>query len=287
MTGRGVFNALIWVAIGLILFGYLGAWFRPADSIALLRPVLACVALLGLVSLHNWTARCVVAGIALASLLTVLNPFQSHPADGDIRIYSKNLWFNNQQMAAVAADIIDAQADAVFLQEVSNRNSDLMDRLRDVFPHQHICQFSTLTGVAIASKYPFRSTPQCSDKRAIAAAQITFQDQPLWLVSVHIPWPWPSKAAHYDESALQLLATLSGPKIIAGDFNMFPWTHRVQNFARLTDTQVAGPLRRTMTFKRMPLSIDHALAPGGGRVNMRPLLGGDHHGIVADLLLSR
>lgn len=242
--------------------------------------------LLGVFSLRTMTLRLAATAVAVIALTTVALPFLPQSSNPDIRIYSKNLWFNNPQTEAIAADIRKSEVDAVFLQEVSETNISLLDLIEDEFPHQHICQFSRWSGIAIASRQPFIGENQCSDWRAIAAAQISHDGQPLWLVSAHIPWPWPTKTAKYESAGFALLTALEGPMVIVGDFNIFPWAGRMRKTAALTGTKLAGPTQVTLTFRGLPLPIDHALAPGGGHIETRPLLGGDHKGIVADLGLT-
>ena len=70
-----------------------------------------------------------------------------------------------------------------------------------------------------------------------------------------------------------------------GDFNIFPWSGRVQRLARAAGAAVAGPVRATYYLKGVPLPIDLAMAPGGGSVELRAKLGSDHAGIVAELLV--
>ena len=76
---------------------------------------------------------------------------------------------------------------------------------------------------------------------------------------------------------------------MAGDFNSVPWTRRVSRLKSLSRTRLAGPTFVTLRHKRLPLSIpiDFVFAPGGGQVELRPLLGSDHHGLLAKVKLSR
>ncbi|MHA3913222.1 endonuclease/exonuclease/phosphatase family protein [Halovulum sp. GXIMD14793] len=141
-------------------------------------------------------------------------------------------------------------------------------------------------GIAVLSRHPFSGPPKCSDWRAVAAAPIMIGGQEVWIVSLHIHWPWPFQSAEAEAAAAGVLTPLQGPTVIAGDFNMLPWTQRVQRIARMTGTRLAGPAQFTFSRRNIPLPIDLVLAPGGGQVRMRPLIGSDHAGVVADISLK-
>jgi len=271
-------------ACGLV-YGWLGPLHRSTDTVGMLRPVLGLVVLLA-----AWAARGPVLRLTFVSLggLTLISValfvLPQRPGD-DLRLYSRNLWFGNDRIDAVAADIRATAPDVVMLQEVSGANAALITELQDDFPHQHVCQFSQWSAMALLSKHPFATAPLCSDHRALAAAQIDLNGRAVWVVSTHIPWPWPFDNAGAERSAETLLRTLTGPIVLAGDFNTFPWSGRLQRIRRITGTRLAGPTRPTLTYRHVPLPLDHVLAPGGGAVRLRPLLGGDHRGLVADVTL--
>jgi endonuclease/exonuclease/phosphatase (EEP) superfamily protein YafD len=274
------------IAATVTVFGFLGSFNRAADSLSLLRPICGAVALLGIFTARSTRMRIVFAALSVGALFTVGHNYAPQSAGNDIRIYSKNLWYENTQIKALAVDILQAQVDAVFLQEVSDKNASILAEIRKDFPYQHLCRFSPRNGIAIASRIPFIGPQRCSTYRGAAAAMVTIDQRDIWLVSTHVPWPWPLDSATNDQAVLDLLNTLDGPKVIVGDFNIFPWSYRIQKIAQVTDTHLAGPTQATFSVNRIPLPIDHALAPGGGQIATRPLLGSDHLGILADLSLT-
>ena len=136
------------------------------------------------------------------------------------------------------------------------------------------------------SRYPLSDGHLCSERRAISAVQVQLPDRTVWAASVHIPWPWPHDASRAEAAARKVLAQMDGPIVVAGDFNSMPWTARIGQIARKTKTKLAGPMRHTYTLMHTPISIDHVLAPGGGTVERRPMLGSDHAGLVAQVELE-
>lgn len=267
----------------LIAGSFGGAIHRSFDALAMVRPALCIGCLLGVFIARNSLMRFVFFAISLVAFASVIVFFIPQKSGGDFRIYSKNLWFANDQLSELVADIKQANVDAVMLQEVSDQNRHVLDLLRDEFPHQHLCRFSNWSGIAVASKKPPITEPKCSRSRALAAVKIDQNGESLWLVSAHIPWPWPWDSSKNEAAAESLLRSLTGKIVMAGDFNIFPWTSRIERMTAITKTQAAGPARFTLTYRHVPLPIDLVLSPKGGSIEKRPLLGSDHSGLVADI----
>lgn len=283
---RNLILSFATIAALLAIAGFFGQTLRELDSLALLRPVFGGLCILGIFAARPALLSMFFGAVAFVSLATVIPFFLPQPSGQDLRIYSKNIWFANNKTLALVADIQSANVDAVFLQELTTTNKIVLDQLKGDFPHQHFCAFPGLFGSAVLSRRPFVDEPVCSQQRAIAAAPVLINETRVWLVSAHIPWHWPVDSTGSETAAVDTLVQLSGPMVIAGDFNSFPWTARVDEITTLTNTQVAGPVRPTLYYRSIPLPIDLAMAPGGGSVERRPKLGSDHAGIVADLALE-
>ena len=280
------FLLLIALLSALLIAGsFAGGIHRSFDVLAMVRPALCLGCALGIIAAKQSLLRFTFFAIFLAAFASVLLFFLPQKPGGDFRVYTKNLWFANNQLPVLVKDIKQANVDAVMLQEVSDQNRHVLDLLRDEFPHQHLCRFSNWSGVAVVSKRRHISKPKCSTSRALAAVLTESNGETLWLVSAHIPWPWPWDSSRNEIAAEELLRSLDGKVVVAGDFNIFPWTSRVERITAITKTEVAGPARFTLTYRNIPLPIDFVLSPNGGSIEKRPLLGSDHAGLVADLAL--
>jgi len=279
---RSLATTLASLSVLLIGYGYAPDIHRSADAIALLRPLFGVTCLLGLFATRVWMRGTfgLAALVTLASIAALALP---QPPGPDLRLYSKDLYHSNQQVEAVVADIREAGADVIMLQEMTEINARIIKLLAEDFPHQHVCRFSGRLRIAVVSRIPFAGDGLCTRNRALAAVQVMLNSQKVWMVSVHIPWPWPTDTAETEAEVEAFLAALNGPIVVAGDFNSFPWTPRVQRIARITDTQLAGPMRPTFHLRGVPLPIDHVLSPGGGSVSLRPKLGSNHRGLVANI----
>ncbi|MEJ8560891.1 endonuclease/exonuclease/phosphatase family protein [Yoonia sp. GPGPB17] len=281
MTQAGAFCLIL-----AVLLGFAGALHPAFDSLSLLRLPLAILCLLVLVFPMRVRLRLMLAGTALLGAATTVPMFFAAPAAGELRIYSKNMWYGNPEGDALAADIRASEADVVALQEVSLRNGAMLAGLQDVYPYQHMCTFNGWNGIAVLSRTPMRQQT-CTERRAVAAAMIEHRDGQVWVASMHLSWPFPYANATSAQAATEVLSEMEGPVVIAGDFNIFPWANSVRSLQKIADLQVAQPVRSTLDLRGVPLMLDHVHAPGGGRVQYRALLGSDHLGVLADVSLTR
>jgi endonuclease/exonuclease/phosphatase (EEP) superfamily protein YafD len=124
-------------------------------------------------------------------------------------------------------------------------------------------------------------------------------DGPLWLVSLHLHWPFPYQQPDQVKWLLPILEALDDPVLIGGDFNMVPWSYTLKSVARATDTKLSGYAGGTFELSYvyqdndlatwMPLlPIDHILVPASGpavSLERRPQLGSDHYGLLGEFVL--
>ena len=281
MTRAGVICLLL-----AVLFGFAGGVHPVFDSLSLLRLPLSVLCLMILVFPMGMRLRLMMAATVMLGAGTSLPLFFGTQGTGDLRIYSKNMWFGNKQLEALEDDIRTSGAEVVALQEVSYANRAMLVALRDIYPYQHSCSFSGWSGIAVISRTPILQT-RCSDRRSLAAAQIDHAQGPVWVASVHLSWPFPYSNATSARAASDVLQTLDGPVVMGGDFNIFPWAQSVQSMQNAATLQVAQPVRPTFDLRGVPLLLDHVHAPGGGKVTYRGLHGSDHIGVLADVSLRR
>ncbi|SRR6056297_405312 len=265
--------------------GFAGAWHPAGDSLAVFRIPIAVVFALWVIwsPLPAWL-RWSVAVLCLAAMTQIVaQKYVSHPS-GTVAVYQKNLLFENDQVAALAADIRAADPDIVTLQEVTSRNASLLRELRAEYPHQASCALVRWARVAILSRWPVDGEI-CIEKQGLVGINVESPQGAFWAVSLHAYWPWPHDQAAQMDTLLPVLAELEGPVVIAGDFNMVPWSHVLRRLSATTQTHRAGPLFSTLSKLGAPLPIDHVFAPMGGAATARPLLGSDHRGVLANVFV--
>ncbi|MEL7091780.1 MAG: endonuclease/exonuclease/phosphatase family protein [Pseudomonadota bacterium] len=269
-----------------VAYGMAGALHRSADSIAMLSPLFGALMVIGAYATRTAWLRVWMGLAGVLVMGNVLIFLQEQDPGDDLRLYTKNLQFDIAHPPALAADIIASGADVVFLQEVSDITAPLLATLSQDYPHQHVCRWDDRRyGIAVLSRTAFTADGRCSAERAAAAAPLDIDGTPTWLVSIHLPWPWPVDSAKNEAAATALIDTLPGPIIAAGDFNILPWSGRLRRIRAATETRLAGPTVISFASGLLRAPIDHVLSPGGGAVTRRPLFGSDHYGLLADLSL--
>ncbi|MDF1873911.1 endonuclease/exonuclease/phosphatase family protein [Vannielia sp.] len=279
-------------AIALSFSGQVWAW---GDSLAVGRSWLALAGVVWVISglvLGGFGRR---AGLVMSLvLLAVLAPigwakWRPEPAGpGDLAVYQKNMLYALASFEALEADIRAAGADFVTLQEVDPDNLGLLERLSDAYPHWHFCPFyQVVGGVSVASKRPLLES-RCG--LGYAAAKVEGPGGPLWVVSLHLYWPAPRGQWAQIAEIIPQLQRLDAPVLMAGDFNMVPWSSAVARLEAATKTHRVGRARISITQfgGKLRLPIDHVLAPETwrGRTEIRPRAGSDHKGVLMHLTLE-
>ncbi len=287
---RAGVSLLVILAALPLLGGYLGGLHPLGDSLAVFRLQGAgLLAVLAAIALFTGAATVGRLGMVLALVagVPVAWSYQGAGAPGtDLRLYQKNMLFRNDDLSGLQADIRAAAPDVLTLQEVSDPNKALMADLADTLPHQLWCPFAAVGGTAVATRLPpIPGQTVCAP--GLAAMKVTGPKGPLWLVSIHLHWPWPYGQPAHVAALLPALQEMEAPVVMAGDFNMVRWSDALAALRHATGTDHAGPVRGTYTGFQpwLTLPIDHVLSPGGGTMETRPGLGSDHLGLLADLSL--
>lgn len=278
--------AVTMLALGL---GYMGRWLAMGDSLAVGRGwaagalvVLAVIATLAGLRMQAFAA--ILVAMVTGGSVALAYVWPGPP--GAFTLYQKNMLFRNSDLAGLEEDIRKVSPVAVTLQEVSDSNRALLAALTDVLPHQLYCPFTTVGGTAVATSLPpVPGGEICAP--GLAAMQVQLDKRQVWIVSVHLDWPWPYEQTDHVAELLPVLARLEGPVAMAGDFNMVRWAASVGQLAAVARVQPAGPTGGSyMGFAPwLTLPIDHVFAPNGGRISFRGALGSDHLGLVAGLEL--
>lgn len=283
-----VFASLAGLCVLFLILGFAGAWHPMLDAISAGRWLaifagLACLAVAAVLQGHVKTAVGLIACIGLLVVL-LANPRPDTP--GNVRIYSKNLLYHHADFASVVSDIIRMDPHVVALQEVSQINETMLDDLRDRFPYQARCPWQGWNGMAVLSRWPLGADgPDCSPERSVMASKVERPEGHFWMVNVHLQQPWPDVQWQFLDLAHPILQRVNGPAVVAGDFNTMPWTAAPRRIAKLTGTQLIEPAKPTFRLWGVGLPLDQVWG-AGGRAQIRPFLGSDHRGVVADVWIG-
>ncbi|MHA6268059.1 endonuclease/exonuclease/phosphatase family protein [Aliiroseovarius sp. CAU 1755] len=293
MIKRGL-KILLVVLLFAVGVGYLGHHHPAGDSFAVFRPqlaagLLALGVLLWLVSARKLAVFAIaVATLALGPILR-MNGVLNAASEMDLSVYQKNMRFRVEDPKLLGDDVMKRRPDFLTLQEVSGANMALFDTLGATYGARQFCPFATVGGVGVASRWPIvEGSGFCAEADGLAAMQVTTPKGPVWVVSIHLHWPWPYSQPAHLARLLPRLAKMSGPMVIGGDFNMVPWSDALRNVAMASNTMRIGPPHVTLTKLKgwMRVPIDHIfVSEGEGIVQRLPRLGSDHYGLFARFAL--
>ncbi|MBL8908340.1 MAG: endonuclease/exonuclease/phosphatase family protein [Rhizobiales bacterium] len=303
-----LFKAILWLAcIGLwiaTIAGMAAPLFPLVELLNHFRPFLIAGALV--LSIAVWFVRsralhvAAIAGLALNLILGAAPFLYSAPNAPDaaaphLRLMTMNIWARNTDIARMRDEILKQQPDVIVFQEFFSHHRPLLDALRETMPYRHICPAEAPCDLAMASRIPWTSTGAIGEGEQGGNPPLIWADftradgQPFRIYGVHLDWPFnPMEQAANIDWLIEYLRRFERPYIIAGDFNLSPWSWKLNKL-----TAKAG-LRRHVTFalswpmhRLMPfVLIDNVLAtPNFATISARALgpVGSDHAPLVVDV----
>ncbi len=253
-------NTAIAVLCLLLIGGWLQSLHPAFDSLSHFRLHLAvllgvvALALLGFRRFKTALAAIAIVLISLAMSLPYLpgmargfaNP--THTRDWNrLTVVQMNLRFNNRQLNRAISVLRAAGADIFLLQEVTQTTAPVLESVKDTHPYQLACQIPLVGSVAILSRFPFspNSSQTCLRFDGYASATFEIGGRPVTFISIHSRWPWPAGQSEQFERLENEFGELTKPAIIAGDFNAAPWSHVVNNVAKMAGTTPVSGMKLT------------------------------------------
>lgn len=280
---RRLFFVLLLIPVVLLGLGWLGFLHPMFDSISVFRQPLLWISLVALVLFLFLRAYRLCVLTAIICIMSSGFLWQNGNQQlGEYAHYQKNMSFRMKDQRPLAKDIVASNASFVTLQEVDDNNLAILKLLQPEYKSAHFCEFEFVGGTAVLSKFAkIAGTERCY--YGATAMQVATDQGLIWLISIHLHWPWPHAQEAQAIKLLDELTKLEGPKIIGGDFNMVTWSHRLREISQKTGTKLLNGTYRSFAltpFFNIP--IDHILAPSntGSGVQIRPLLGSDHLGLL-------
>ncbi len=236
----------------------------------------------------------------------MLTPFllQSAGPPGAIKIISFNLNQHNLDSAPTLDFLRRENADVVIVTEATETWLKAFEQLSDLYPHRFYAPPHWGPGdkphmVGLLSKLAWVETGVMRSDMTSRAfgvwARFPAASPSLTVSGVHLMNPLYHPAEHQKAEAEKLASTLrrfQGPVVVAGDFNMTPFSIRYGNLLRDTGLRRAGGgLNPTWPSLLAPLglALDHVLVGRGVKnatLRSGPRLGSDHLPIVGTFSLA-
>ena len=223
------------VPLGLAALALSGIGHRWLDILAQFTApaLLATVVLTTVIALTRLKVAALHGLVACVALVAAVAPqwFPAGPRAQTgapiVRLYSANVYYLNTDVAAIRRSIEAADADIVILIELGREATGRIDEVLEGYPYR--AASTRLDGTrgpsrsVIGSRYPLTSLPDAADGLHAVAAVARTPVGRLNVVGVHLtrPWPFQEQWGQISQTmALQAgVETLSGPLVVAGDFN--------------------------------------------------------------------
>lgn len=222
--------------------------------------------------------------------------------DSSLRIVSFNLLSSNTNSAKVLEHCQqwshEGKTNILFFMEVNAKWADELSTLKNKFPYFYLHPREDNFGIAIFSDSPLLDIQvlklDSSGVPALSAKLELRNSKNLFLLGVH---PLPPIGEHYFKSrneylnkVSEMIKTVTGPKIVFGDFNLTPWSIYYTRFTQSTNLQRASGFIEPITWRSLifAFAIDHVFYSNDIQQSAFKVgedLGSDHLPVIVDLLI--
>jgi endonuclease/exonuclease/phosphatase (EEP) superfamily protein YafD len=303
----GLVGAVIATALGL-----LAGWVPLLELFNHFRPFILAgtLVLLGLAFITRRRSLVILSAllalINLGLFVIALQGAAATAAPGSqrfLRVVTLNLWMHNQRIDLVADFLRQADGDVVSLEEVETKPGEqLTELLRPIYPY-----VIGDGGILLLSKLPPVASGHVNGAKLEGWARLPLI---LWakfdkegfefeLAGVHPAWPFnPRDQVADTDSLIAFARNRSAPLILAGDFNLTPWSLKLQRLTGETElgrantfyfTWPANP-RLPMKYVTPFVAIDNVFVSRQfaiQSISAGPYVGSDHRPLIADIALSK
>ena len=300
---------MIWGLSGYILLASLGRLYWAGDVLKIFLDYIM-LGLLIAVGVAVWRRLWSFAVIGLVACLwgaINLFGFSSAPTYAmtppDLRLMVFNVYFENEAVEAVEAEITKHDPDLIYLMEYpSEANAVMRLDLDEHYPYQLVEPSRWTMGTAVYSKFPIVDSQLHRGQRSrIPVSEVTIElnGERLTLVGGH-PWPpLPQWGALHREQLMSVIDVASAVDrsntslVVAGDFNTPPSAYMLSLLSKQAEvSHVRGRFDISKTFFPFPLigmSLDHVLVSDSVQVVnyfYGDEAGSDHRPLLVDISVS-
>lgn len=264
--------ALLFLILAIVLF-------------ALRSPMLGAVS----------AAGAVFAAIPIVSYMGVQTA-RAEASSPTFRVVTFNTWFRNHDYDAIGRFLEKMQPDVIVLEERNRQEAQRLGEFLTSYPYSF--NEPRPHGVVIFARWPIASAESLPlAEGGVLAARVTldWRGTPITVLGAHLHWPLGPKNSRLRNTELASIAAFAaahpGPLIVAGDFNITPWSRHFRatlERSGLNDSAAGHGLAPSWPSQFPPLGIriDHCWVSRHWRstdVRLGPSLGSDHLPLIADL----
>ena len=217
------------------------------------------------------------------------------------RLLAANIHGENRETGKVRDLLVREHPDVVILTEFTPRWMGELADLNEAYAFRVLQPRDSNFGIAVFSRLPIDVwQPLQTDHGELLGVRVVLSaaGRPVTLIAVHTMLPLGSALSRLRNRQLKELGALaagtSTPVLLAGDFNLTPWSPYFSDLlaaSGLRDSRRGFGIQATWPAGRGPMRIpiDHCLASAGIRIVDRRVgadTGSDHLPIIVDFALS-
>ena len=300
VVGLGLF-----IGAGVTVMGLLAPFAPSLEMVNHFRPftfggflLLLTIALV--FRLRRWLVAVALFALLNGVLFVFPVTFQAtaaSPADTSasaMKVVSFNIWVGNRPMDNIERFLRAEGADVVLLQEIDAEHAAaLLPRLKDIYPHQLSCADSRACLLAMLSRTPWTEAEYkhgSYESPALIWARYGEGDDAYRVATLHHAWPFQAYAqANHTDWLIAWRHSIREPLLIAGDFNLTPFSWKLSKFAWKTGLKRYSTYQRSWPGHRYTPAflIDHVFSTDTFKpidVRTGPALGSDHLPIIATVM---
>jgi endonuclease/exonuclease/phosphatase (EEP) superfamily protein YafD len=300
-----VLTAAIVVVVSLLPLGARLGWALELTTHFRLQYLAATVPLLAVVALRrHWrtvVALLVAGAVSAAPVLPYVPQIgaatAAHSSTARVTVATVNVSFLQFSARRLLEILDEAAPDVVLIVEFTPHAQEVLAALDTRYPHSYKLPAEGPYGIAIWSRLDLEAKPFSLGRLPAIEARVHGPGGTFTLLGVHLSAPTGPRRGAQRNQQLELLAKYSagiaGPVVVAGDFNVTPYSPFYTDWlaaSGLTDTR----RRRTLSVSWpavLPIAgipIDHVAVSDEFDIlahRRLPNFDSDHYGIVAELAL--
>jgi endonuclease/exonuclease/phosphatase (EEP) superfamily protein YafD len=267
----------------------------------------ATAVLLVLVALRRrWVACAVLVAAGAVSAAPVLPylraPFAAEPVTAaavTLKVLSVNVSYRAFSARRLLDIVRETSPDVLVLQELTPHAERVLADLDIAFPHYRKFPAPGPAGIALWSRYELESSATIAiGRRPAIEARVRGPSSSFTVIGVHLSAPMTRRrAAARNQELIGLarrISAIEGPLIVAGDFNITPYSPYFADWIEatgLTDSRRGRTLSVSWPtmFPVVGIPIDHVMANDDFAIMSHgrlPNFESDHYGVLVELALT-
>lgn len=204
------------------------------------------------------------------------------PPKAQFRFLSYNVLAGNRQAQELVEAVVADPPDMALVMETPGIEEHL-DRLAEVLPYRAGCENTRTCDISLHSRLPFEEVRIINlvplGRERLVVGKVSIEGLPVTVVGIHLTKPYYDNTAEIELFVInELLRSIEGPLILAGDFNAASWSEPMVRAGR-SQGLIPGPWQpATWPVRLGPLGVPIDNIFTRGTAQLLSLEAGENHG---------